>query len=258
MGIALGIFVAEPEVPIDFLNQDRGKMKALAPWIFFILFLSSTNISAQNFYRERNSRDHIVTIGLGPSFAYLDNGGQYRSMNFAIKPAFSLALTKKLTSMMELRTTTGIQWISSGGNPSVAVTDQWYFANASFTAKGPAYYFDMMPSFYLIPFQNHMYRTKVNLYGGVGLGVMQVATEQTKSFSLEEKPLKSNITTGYVPVRAGLSLRLGPYSDISGEGTMLWTFSDNLDGSVGFNRWGDHLFQAQIVYRRFFIPKERE
>lgn len=228
----------------------------------YILILTfcvfTSGVIGQNFYKERISRDNILTFGIGPSFAYLDNGGQYRDMNFAIKPAFSLALTKKLKPGIDLRTTTGIQWISSGGNPSTAIRDKWYFANASFTAKGPAYYFDIIPSFYLIPFSNHMDRSKVNLYGGAGLGVMHVVTEQTKSFSQEETPTQNSITTGYVPVRAGLSLRVGPYSDIAGEGTMLWTFTDNLDGNVGFNRFGDHLFQAQIVFRRYFVPKGME
>jgi len=210
---------------------------------------------SQNFYRERISRDNILTVGIGPSFAYLDNGGQYRDMNFAIKPAFSIALTKKLSPMMELRSTAGFQGISSGGDPGTQLQDSWFFDNASYTAKGTSIYFDMIPSFYLVPFSNHMDRSKVNLYGGVGLGVMHVATKQTKSFSPNEAPSNENVTTGYVPVRAGLSLRIGPYSDLAGEGTMLWTFSDNLDGNVGNNRYGDHLFQAQIVFRRYFVPK---
>ncbi|MDX5340072.1 MAG: hypothetical protein LPK25_13680 [Cyclobacteriaceae bacterium] len=234
-------------------------MNTLFRFCFILIFcVAFSQAHGQNFYKERISRDNIVTFGIGPSFAYLDNGGQYRDLNFAVKPAFSLALTKKLKPGIELRTTTGIQWISSGGNPPTALRDTWYFDNASFTAKGQAYYFDMIPSFYLIPFSNHMDRSKVNLYGGAGLGVMHVVTEQTKSFSPEETPSRNSITTGYVPVRAGLSLRIGPYSDLAGEGTMLWTFTDNLDGNVGNNRYGDHLFQAQLVFRRYFVPKGME
>lgn len=227
------------------------------PLICFFTFTLHATLG-QNFYKERISRDNILTIGVGPSFAYLDNGGQYRDWNFEIKPSFSLGLTKKLSPMMELRTTTGVQWISSGGNPPISIRDKWFFDNAAFTAKGQAYFFDMMPSFYLIPYANHMHRSKINLYGGAGLGVMQVFTQQTKSFNSEEEPTRHTVTTGYVPVRAGLSLRLGPYSDLAGEGTMLWTFSDNLDGNVGNNRFGDHLFQAQLVFRRYFVPKTQE
>jgi hypothetical protein len=213
---------------------------------------------AQNFYKERISKDNIVTIGFGPSFAYLDNGGQYRDFNFEIKPSFSIALTRKLNSTFDLRSTLGYQYISSGGNPPFTVTDIWFENFSSYTAKGPVYYFDVIPSINLIKFDNHMYRSLFNLYGGFGLGVMHVRTEQTKSFSSEEKPTKHQTTTGYVPVRAGLSYKLGPYSDIAGEGTMLLTFTDNLDGNVGFNRYGDHLFQAQLVYRRYFVPKDKD
>lgn len=162
-----------------------------------------------------------------------------------------------MTSVIDLRATLGLQWIENGGNPSTKVRDAWFAAGSSFTAKGSSVYFDVMPTFNLVSFDNHIYRSKVNLYGGVGMGIMYSQTDQKKSFSEEERPTSNNITTGFVPVRAGLSLKIGPYSDIAGEGTMLFTFTDNLDGNIGFNRFGDHLFQAQIVYRRYFIPKTR-
>ena len=160
-----------------------------------------------------------------------------------------------MTSVVDLRVTLGVQWIENGGNPPIAIRDQWFLKGASFTAKGSSVYFDLMPTFNLISFDNHIYRSKVNLYGGAGLGILYSQTSQKKSFSAEEKPVESSLTTGYIPVRAGLSFKIGPYSDIAGEGTALFTFTDNLDGNIGSNRWGDHLFQAQIVYRRYFIPK---
>lgn len=229
------------------------KISHLSTLVFFLF--AGMNLSAQNFYKERQSRDNIVSIGVGPSFAYLDNGGQYRSIKFEIKPSVSASLTKRLTDRFELRATGGVQWISNGGSPSKAVTDMWTANNASFTAVGAAYYFDVMPSMYIIPFGNHMGRSSFNLYGGLGLGVMHVNTEQTKSFSKDEIPSKEKITTAYVPLRAGVSYRIGPYSDIALEGTLLATFTDNLDGNVGFNRFGDHLAQGQIVYRRYFFTK---
>lgn len=234
-------------------------MKALIGFIATLgISLISTTAEAQNFYKEKISRDQILTIAAGPSFAYLDNGGQYQSWDFEVKPSVAISLTKKLTPLFELRTTTGIQWISSGGNPPTVLTDQWSFNGSSYTAKGNAYYFDLMPSVYLIPFSNHMHRSLINLYVGAGLGIMRVVTEQTKSFNIEERPINYNTMTGYLPVRAGLSFRLGSYSDLAGEGTMLMTFSDNLDGNMNSNRYADHLFQAQIVFRKFFIPKPRD
>lgn len=214
-------------------------------------------LQAQNFYKEKVSRDIIASFGIGPSFAYMDNGGQYRDFQFEITPSISAALTKKFTPSFDVRATLGYQGIRSGGNPSTRVRDYWYQNFSSFTAKGPAFYFDMMPSFNLVPFANHMNRSRFNFYGGAGLGIMYVSTEQTKSYSPEETPTRHNITTAYIPVRAGLSYTLGPYSDIAGEGTLLFTFTDNLDGNEGFNRYGDHLAQAQIVYRRYFHAKPK-
>ncbi|WP_057937458.1 hypothetical protein [Algoriphagus resistens] len=225
---------------------------------FLLFIVGSTQLSAQNFYKEKQSRDNIFSIGVGPSFAYMDNGGQYRSFNFEIKPSVSASLIKRLTDRFELRATGGVQWITSGGNPSAAVTNMWAANNASFTTAGTVYYFDVMPSMYVIPFGNHMNRSMFNFYGGFGLGVMHATTEQTKSFSKDEVPQREKITTGYVPIRAGLSYTLGAFSDIALEGTMLATFTDNIDGNVGFNKYGDHLIQGQIVYRRYFFSKFKE
>jgi hypothetical protein len=225
-------------------------------FLFFMLLASAS--SGQSFYQERESRNHILTFGVGPSFAYLDNGGQYRAWNFEIKPSISAAYTKKLNTRFDLRGTAGVQWLSSGGNPSQGVQSKWAENKGAFTANGSAIYFDAMPSMNLFGFANHMNRSQVNLYGGFGIGMMIANTKQTKSFNIEEQPTNQSITSAYIPLRAGLSFSLGPYSDIAAEGTMFFTFTDNLDGNTGFNKYGDHLAQAQIVYRRYFIPRSKK
>ncbi|RAI85830.1 hypothetical protein [Algoriphagus yeomjeoni] len=229
------------------------KLSALVLFLF-----ASINLPAQSFYKERESRDNILSIGIGPSFAYLDNGGQYRAINFEIKPSISASLTKRLNDRFEVKATGGVQWISSGGDPSKAVTDIWAANNSAFTAVGSAYYFDLMPSFYIVPFGNHMNRSLFNFYAGLGIGVMSVNTKQTKSFSKDEVPQREKITTGYIPLRGGITYSLNAFSDIALEGTLLTTFTDNLEGNVGFNRFGDHLAQGQIVYRRYFFSKFKD
>jgi len=57
-----------------------------------VMLASTLLAEAQNFYKERISRNNILTIGAGPSFAYLDNGGQYRSFDFEIKPSVAVSL----------------------------------------------------------------------------------------------------------------------------------------------------------------------
>jgi hypothetical protein len=223
---------------------------------FFVLFfLASGLVSGQSFYKEKISRNNVISFGIGPSFIYMDNGGQYRDWNFEIKPSASASYSKKLNPMFDLRATAGFQQIASGGNPPFVIQENWTERGSSFTSKGSVYFFDVIPSMNLIPYDHHMNRSKFNIYGGFGLGVMHVVTEQTKSFEENERPTNHSTTNPYIPIRAGLSYRIGNYSDIAGEGTILWTFTDNLDGNAGSNRYNDQMAQAQIVYRRYLIPR---
>lgn len=224
--------------------------------ILVCLLFGSMNLSAQSFYKEKQSRDNIFSIGVGPSMAYMDNGGQYRTFHFEVKPSVTASLIKRLNDRFDLRASAGMQWISSGGNPTPNITGLWFEKHSAFTVSGPVYYFDLMPSMYLVPFGNHMNRSLFNFYGGVGLGVMHASTEQTKTFDKDEIPTHQTVTTGYVPIRAGLSYSIGPFSDIALEGSLMMTFTDNLDGNVDFNKFGDHLGQAQVVYRRYFFSNK--
>ncbi|PRY85741.1 hypothetical protein [Mongoliibacter ruber] len=222
--------------------------------LFFFLVCS---VDAQNFYKEKIPKTEVLSIGIGPSFIYADNGGAYRSFNFPWNPAASISYTKRFHPHWGLKATAGIQWLESGGNPSQKVQDHWNLYGSAFQFSGEAYHADVMPIFYLFPYINHMNRSWVNLYSGLGIGVMHV--ERKEAFSLEPDAqfTRANVTTGYVPFRAGISFRLGDLSDIALEGTMLFTFSDNIDGNENFNRFGDHLAQAQIVYKRFLARKKR-
>jgi len=213
--------------------------------------------SGQSFYKEKIPRNNVISLGIGPSFGYLDNGGQYRDWNFEIKPSISASYSRKINSLFDLRATAGFQQISSGGNPPTWTQENWIKNESAFTAMGSIYFVDVIPSMNLIPYDHHMNRSKFNIYGGFGLGVMHMATEQTKSFEENETPTSHTSTIPYLPIRAGLSYRIGKYADIAGEGTILWTFDDNLDGNVGSNRYNDQFAQAQIVYRRYLIPKNK-
>lgn len=229
----------------------------IIPLCFFLILLNFP-VSAQNFYKEKTSRDNIFSIGVGPSFAYLDNGGPYRTFEFEIKPSITLSLIKRVTPRFDLRASAGTQWLATSNNAGPNVQGAWFENNAAFTAKGNVYYLDIMPSANLIAFGNHMNRSLFNLYGGLGLGILHSTTEQTKTYDADAIIYNEQVTTGYVPVRAGLSFTLGPYSDLAAEGTMLFTFTDKLDGNENFNKYGDHMAQLQLVYRRYFFPKNEK
>ncbi len=222
-----------------------------------LLISISFTANSQNFYKERTPKTDIVSFGVGPSFIYADNGGQYRSLYFEINPAFSLGYTKKLNNRFGITSTAGMQVLESGGNPSTAIQNTWASNGSAFRFKGQAYFLDVMPMVYLIPFHSHMNRSLINLYGGLGFGLLHVNRIQAFSFDENELDVRATSTTGYVPIRAGISIRLGELSDLALEGTLLYTFTDNLDGNANFNRFDDHMAQAQIVFKRFLKPRTK-
>lgn len=222
-----------------------------------VLTLLCLSLSAQSFYKERVPKTDIWSIGIGTSFIYADNGGQYRSFNFEWNPAVTLSYTKRFHPHWGLQTSVGAQIIESGGNPSRQVQEHWRQQGSSFRFEGTAFYADAMPILYVFPYVSHMNRPYVNLYGGLGLGIMHVNRSQYMSFDQDEPRISASTSTGYVPFRAGIVFRLDNVSDIALEGTMLFTFSDNLEGNTNFNRFGDHLAQAQITYKRYFAKRRR-
>ncbi|ERM82045.1 hypothetical protein P872_08685 [Rhodonellum psychrophilum GCM71 = DSM 17998] len=224
----------------------------------FLILGFSTLGYGQNFYKERIPKTDIFSIGIGPSFIYADNGGPYRTFKFEWDPAFSLSYTKKFSNRFAFKTTTGIQWIQSSVSPSIQVQERWIANNGAFRFKGHAFYADVMPIMYLFPFHSHMNRRFVNLYGGLGIGLLHVNRVQAFSMSDDALETRAKTTTGYVPFRAGISFRLGALSDLALEGTMLFSFSDNLDGNANFNRFGDHMAQAQLVYKKFLKPRSKK
>ncbi len=223
--------------------------------IFFGITISGFS---QSFYKERIPKTDILSFGIGPSFIYADNAGQYKRLNFKINPALSLGYTKKINNRFAIKSTAGVQFIESGGNPTPAAVQIWEENGSAMAFNGEVYFLDVMPVMYLLPFHSHMNRSFINFYGGLGIGLIHV--NRTQLFSFDENSLESraSTTSAYVPIRAGISFRLGDLSDLALEGTMLLTFSDNLDGNQNYNRFNDHLAQAQIVYKRFLNTKSRK
>jgi hypothetical protein len=246
--------INKTDKPIKIITlKNFGKIVGLG----LILFGFSLVGYGQNFYKEIIPKTDIVSFGIGPSFIYADNGGQYRALNFEINPAASLSYTKKLNSRFAIKSTAGLQIIESGGNPSQTVQDRWRSTGGAFSFKGQAYYLDVMPTMYLLPFYSHMNRSLINLYGGLGIGLVHVNRSQSFSFDEADMDSRATTTTGYIPIRAGINFRLSELSDLALEGTILYVFSDNLDGNENFNRYNDHMAQAQIVFKRFLKPRNR-
>ncbi|HLW19598.1 MAG TPA: hypothetical protein VKX33_04710 [Cyclobacteriaceae bacterium] len=219
-----------------------------------LLFLSHLTV-AQNFYKDIIPRVNNLYIGVGPSFMYADNGGGLRNSQFKIRPATTIAYGRKINSFLELKGSFGYQMLESQdpGYYNDEVLRRWIEAGQAVGMKGNGYYFDLMPAFNL-PVERHIDRKNVNIYAGIGLGVMLVRKEEVKIINNVPTVEKKTLSLAYIPIRGGISYRIGPHSDLALEGTMMATFSDEIDGNVGFNRFNDHLFQGQIVFKRYLSP----
>jgi hypothetical protein len=223
--------------------------------IIICLFLYSSPGMAQNFNKDRVPRINNVYVNLGPSFMYADNGGGLRNFNFKIQPAASVSYGRKINSFMEIKGTFGFQMLKSQTSDHFRDSTllKWDETGQAIEMKGTAYQLDVMPVFYLLPYDIHIQRTDFNIYAGIGIGMMWTGKEEVRFSQMPEVQEKS-ISIPYVPLRGGLSYRIGPHSDVGLEMTFLATFSDEIDGNVGYNRFNDHLFQGKVVFKRYLSP----
>ena len=228
-------------------------------WLCLCLAISLTSsgnhLLAQNFYKERSGRNQTLGAGIGPGFIFADNGGIYRDFNFALKPALSAHYGRRINSFWQLRATAGIQGLRSGGEYPVDVLQVWDVRKSAFRFSGTALYADVMPMIQLFPFVNHMDRPTFNWYGGIGIGILQASTTLYYNMSQNSPSRKQRLLTASFPVRSGVSYRLGDFGDISLEGSLLLTMTDQVDGNSGYNKFGDHLINIQLQYTRYLKVK---
>lgn len=220
-----------------------------------VLFCSS-QLHAQNFYKEKASREMHVQAGIGPSFMYADNAGGLRGINFNIRPSLSASIAKSIHPFINMRGTLGYQFYKGQSadyfHPSYL--DMWKANNESASTTSNIVFMDVMPLAHVNRVTNHTTRGSVDFYGGAGLGFLMAFNKETKlrdTGSFVENKTRPAV---YIPIRAGFSFKLDLYSDIAVEGTLMLGFSDNIDGATNYNEYNDHLIQGQIVYRRYLSP----
>jgi hypothetical protein len=234
-------------------NLYKMKYYFYCPLITVLLIFLFQSVSAQNFYKEKFSRNHYYQIGIGVGSMYGDNAGRVRSFETKINPAFALSMGKKIHNLIDLRGYLGYQRFSSQDieyfNPSVINT--WQVNDQAVQAKGNIIFLDIMPTLHLFKSASHTQRRKFDIYGGAGIGVLLNLSKETRLVDGTQTTENKTRPIGYIPLRGGISYKLDLYSDISLEGTLMLTFSDEIDGNTGFNRFNDHLVNGKIVYRRY-------
>jgi hypothetical protein len=219
--------------------------------LLVISFFSIHALCAQNFHAEKEPKLHTLSLGIGPSFIYADNGGQYSIFDFAWNAALSAIYEKKLKSHISFRSTLGLQRIQSGGNPTIVLVERWLEQGAAVSFTGVAYYLDFMPVVNIFPAYHHMMRPDINLYAGLGFGALMSITTQRLSFEEEAEYKNGNLLTPTVPLRAGISYTINEFWDVGLEGGIIFTLSDKIDGNNVTHSTNDHLFQLQFVLKKY-------
>src|SRR5690606_865051 len=156
------------------------QIKALAIFIGLISF--SLSSPAQNFNKDRIPRVNTAYLGLGPSFMYADNGGGLRNFGFKARPSGSLSYGRKINSFLEVKVTGGFQMLESQSPGSFrdSVLISWSETDQAFGMKGTAFHLDLMPVFYLFPYETHISRRDWNVFAGIGLGVLSLNKEEVR------------------------------------------------------------------------------
>ncbi|MFO7823534.1 MAG: hypothetical protein R6V72_06320 [Cyclobacterium sp.] len=216
----------------------------------------SHTLLAQNFYKEKISRNQYLQGGLGLGTMYADNYGGIRKFNVKFGPTLSFAYGRKLHNNIDLRGNFGFQNMRSQDQDyfNTQVIDSWQENGQAVGSKNNMLFLDLMPTIYVFGSENHTSRKKVNIYTGTGLGLLLNFNEETRLGSNGSQTSNHTHLVPYIPIRGGISYKLNIYTDISLEGTLMMAFSDKLDGNIGFNRFNDRPLTGQIVFRRYLNP----
>lgn len=207
----------------------------------------------QNFFKYKAQANHSIMIGAGPSFIYADNGGRFTDFNFRFNPAFTAAYSKSFNENLDIRINFGHQRIGVREATNQERIDTWNSNNAAIGFTGYANFLDIMPTYKLIGTAYPLIRPEFNFHVGTGVGVLQSRTNL--QYGDGQPNRNQTLMSLYVPVRAGLTYQLNPKTDLILEGSILLTLTDEIDGNIGYNRFNDHLFQFQIMVKRYLNLK---
>ncbi|MFD2036205.1 hypothetical protein ACFSKL_15485 [Belliella marina] len=221
---------------------------------FFALISFPFEGIGQSFHEYKIPVDHSIIIGAGPSFIYADNGGIYSKFKFKLNPSVTAAYSRKLNRNFDIRANIGHQKIEGMETTNATILETWQSRSSAKNFSGSVNFLDVMPVYNMFPSDHAYLRSDFNIYGGLGLGVLLSNVD----LEYENETVENHqVVSMYIPGRAGVSYKLNEKTDIMLEGSLLFSFSDNIDGNRNFNKLDDHLWQLQLMVKRYLRPSNK-
>ncbi|KEO72604.1 hypothetical protein [Anditalea andensis] len=235
--------------------------------VFFIYSSISAPLYGQNFYKDLTPRDRQVIFGLGPSVAITDFSYHDASLPSVLLPSGFIAFSQQLRPHFSLVTTGGFQSSESNHRfTSVASLNPFVDVDQAISYKNFSGFLDIMPQFNIWKSDSHIWRPSLQIYGGVGLGIIATTgvnqyitlrvpdSEFVNDGDINRTYVRENRVTGYVPIRIGVNKKIHPNWDIGLQATYMYLFTDRFDGNNIINNANDRLFQLHFTIKRYLSP----
>ncbi|MBS9525877.1 hypothetical protein KI659_17790 [Litoribacter alkaliphilus] len=205
--------------------------------------------------QAQHIRDHI-SVGIGPSFLYMDNEGGYKRLDFKLLPVFTIDYNRDISNHWDLRVTSGNQLIGTNGSlsPNSQRSQDWGSLGMPTYFSGSAFFVDFMPVYQFNPNLPDHDINLFNVYAGVGLGGMMVS--RIDEIWVAEDLFRTERNTepiAYIPARFGISSNTLTDWDVAAEWTSFIALSSRVDGVTDQRKrtYQDLMFQFQVKVKRY-------
>jgi len=228
----------------------------------FMFFTCSISVFAQNrmAYRVLHKKlDFTDKIGLGIGNTRIPKG-----FNSNFNPNLNFNYGKKITQRMDIRMDISYGFMSSPSDIDSLILIYMDIKNLVKQYNGNVFSVQLMPQYSLFPAFHFSDRSKLNLYGGFGVGYLimnrnEILGGQKSPGNLIENSSKTKNSSIYIPTLIGVSYRLGDYFELALENQTNFTFSNNLDGInvPEIRDKKDNIHNLNLVIRTYFSLRRK-
>lgn len=217
------------------------------------LLLVYNNAEGQNFYIEKIPKRDYYKVGFGVGKFFSSTRETFDKIENKLAPVVSLGFGRRYSNHFSLNFNASVQYYASNG---LRISESTGIEIRNHLFEGMAYAFEVMPEFNLIPYYHHLDRPNIDFQVGIGLGIIQANINELFTLDNREFRLRIYKASLYIPLRMTFSITTGLLSNISLEGSFLYSFLDTKIKHPNFQIDGDHFGQFNLVYRKFLRNKK--